>query len=530
VLAAALGLGLAGRADAQPVAGVGEDAIPIPARAWRLSIGPLWDEWDRRLVPGAGEQPLLGGLASAAFGSAQLPVLADAEDAVRRLTGDPAFSLTLGALEATGAVRRSTTLLTIDRGLTRRVSLGVRVPYVEVVHDARLVLDRDGQGANVGRNPTFLPQGGAANQGLHGQLARDGAALAEALLSCTATSTGQLCEAVRADPLAAQALVNRTRAFADAWRRVYGAEGFSGAPVIPAAGTDAHEAIRSQLAELAEALARYGFAITPAGLPGGALELFGPGGLEAIARDSAFGLLADTLGGAFRAGMGDVDVEARVLLYDTWRGDQTARLTDGRSGARLLGSAGWRFGTASSGQANEPFALALGEGVNALLLRLTADAVWRRRAWVSVTARYTAPLSDAAVLRLPGSGLPEEFFTSRPTAVSRSLASRLDLEVAPRLSLGEHVGVSGSWARRQFGGDAFVTADGERFTTPSGSVQFGAIGVTYSTLAPFVRGKSRLAVEVLFAHEVALSSRGVIVPALVRDRLELRVFRGFPRR
>ena len=27
---------------------------------------------------------------------------------------------------------------------------------------------------------------------------------------------------------------------------------------------------------------------------------------------------------AFRAGMGDVDVEARVLLYDTWKGDQAA--------------------------------------------------------------------------------------------------------------------------------------------------------------------------------------------------------------
>jgi hypothetical protein len=90
--------------------------------------------------------------------------------------------------------------------------------------------------------------------------------------------------------------------------------------------------------------------------------------------------------------------------------------------------------------------------------------------------------------------------------------------------------VSATWAHRTIGSDSYRTGDGTEFSTPSGSAQFGAIGVTYSTLAPFVRGKSKHAVEVLFAHEVALSSSGVIVPSLVRDRLELRIYPGFPRR
>jgi hypothetical protein len=265
-------------------------------------------------------------------------------------------------------------------------------------------------------------------------------------------------------------------------------------------------------------------------VPNGATLVYGTDGLQELAQDSAFGLNADTLGGAFRAGMGDVDLEARVLLFDRWRASQAARLTGGQSGVRVLASAGWRFGTASSAQANEPFALATGEGVSALLLRATADAVWGKWAWVSVTARSTMPRPDQAVVRLPGANDLDLFFASAPQAAERNLGRRFDLEIAPRVNLGEKLGLSATWARRTMGGDTYVTADGTEFRTPSGSAQFGAIGITYSTLAPFMRGKSRRAVEILFAHEVALNASGVVVPSLVRDRLELRVYRGFPRR
>jgi hypothetical protein len=513
------------------VAGLGDDAVPIPARAWRLSVGGAWDQWDRRLLPDGARAPWLQGLNTESFGVAQLPALAEAESGLRGLLDDGSFALTLGPLEGRGAVRRATSVLSVDYGVSRRFSIGLRVPYVEVVHDARLVLNRDGTGANVGRNPAFVTQGGGiANQGVHFRLTTDGEALAQAIGSCTASDASALCEAIRADPAAAQALTERAAAFAAEWRRVYGADGVPGAPVIPVAGSAEHNAISARLAALSDDFARYGFTNVQRAVPNGAQLVFGTAGLQELAQDSAFGLLADTLGGGFRAGMGDVDLEVRALLFDTWRGDQAARLTSGRSGLRLLASGGWRFGTASSAQANEPFALALGDGVNALLLRLTADAVWRRRAWLSVTARYTAPLADQAVVRLPGAGDPEAFFLGRPVAVDRALAPRLDLEVAPRLNLGEHFGLSATLSHRQLGGDVFTTADGARFVTPSGSAQFGAIGVSYSTLAPFTRGKSRRAIEVLFAHEVALSTSGLSVPSLVRDRIELRVFRGFPTR
>jgi hypothetical protein len=517
---------------AQAVAGLGEDAVPLPARTWRLSIGATWDQWDRRLLGDGSTGPLLGGLSTPTFGATQLPVLAETESGIRSLLGRSDFGLTLGPLEATGAVRRTTSLLQAEVGITPRVSLGVRVPYVEVVHDARLVLNREGVDANVGANPARSSQGAAnANGGVHFSLEAARANLADAITSCSGGSTAEVCDVIASDPAAAAALLARAGSFAASWLAVYG-DGTTtlGAPVVPVAGGEEHTAIGASLAELSDAFARYGFSSLQRAVPFGATLVYGSEGLQTLAQDSAFGLNADTLGGAFRAGMGDVDVEARVLLFDRWRTDQRARLIGGQSGVRVLASAGWRFGTASSAQANEPFALATGEGVNALLLRATADAVWGKWAWVSVTARSTMPRSDQAVVRLPGAGVTDLFFTAVPQAATRSLGQRFDLEIAPRINLGEKLGLSATWARRTMGGDTYVTADGTEFRTPSGSAQFGAIGITYSTLAPFMRGNSRRAVEIMFAHEVALNASGVIVPSLVRDRLELRIYRGFPRR
>jgi hypothetical protein len=532
LLAALMTLSAAPRLSAQAVAGLGEDAIPIPARGLRVNIGVAWDQWDRRLLPDGTRSPLLDALATSSLGVNQLPSLAVAQTGIRTLAGLPTFDLTLGALEASGAVRRTSTTLQADFGITRRISVGVRVPYVEVTHNANLVLNRNGSGANVGENPGILsPASYTANSSIFVQLGNERTRLLNLISSCGATTAGSQCDAIRADPAAAQALAARVAAFRDAWGAVYGNDQNVGSPLVPVQGGAVHNAVTESLDDIREGFTRFLSTTTlpPIG-PSGALLVYGTNGLQRVAQDSVFGVGADTLAAAFRAGMGDVDVEARVLLYDTWNGDQSARLATQRSGVRVMGSAGWRFGTASSAQANEAFALATGDGVNALLLRATTDLVWRNRAWVSATVRSTTPLADNAVVRLPGAGVPEFFFLSAPQAVSRTLGQRLDLEVAPRLNLSDKFGVSATWLYRSFGADRYEPTEGDVFETGSGSAQFGAIGFTYSTLAAFARGKSKFALEVLFAHEVALSASDSPIPSLARDRLELRIFRGFPKR
>ncbi len=517
---------------AQPVAGLGEDAIPIPKGGLRLVIGARWDQWDRRLLPDGGSSPLLDAMSSPSLGVSQLPALGTAQGGIRGLSGISDFSLSLGPLEAAGSVRRSTTTLQADFGITPRISVGVRVPYVEVVHDARLVLNRNGVDANVGANPARIDAAALGGNGaVFVQLGNARTQLINAIASCGTNGTGATCEAIRANPSAASALVQRTEAFRSVWRDVYGDGTYPGAPVVPAPASEAHKAIGASLAKLHSDFELYFTTSIPTDVPVATSLVYGSSGLQELVQDSAFGVNADTLDRAFRAGMGDVDLEARVLLFDSWGGDQIARLSNGASGFRVLASGGWRFGTASSAQSNQPFALALGDGVNAILLRATADAVWRRRAWVSATIRSTTPLADNAVVRLPGAGLPELFFLSEPQSASRQLGQRIDLEIAPRIALGDKFGVSATWLARSIGSDRYqATGGGDAFETPSGTVQFGSIGVTYSTLASYARGKSRHAVEVLFAHEVALSASGLSVPSLVRDRLELRIYTGFPRR
>ena len=64
----------------------------------------------------------------------------------------------------------------------------------------------------------------------------------------------------------------------------------------------------------------------------------------------------------------------------------------------------------------------------------------------------------------------------------------------------------------------------------SRTMRAAAVGVTFSTLASYARGRSRFPAEVLYTHTSSLGGAGGVVPAVAADRLELRVYTGFPRR
>jgi hypothetical protein len=62
------------------------------------------------------------------------------------------------------------------------------------------------------------------------------------------------------------------------------------------------------------------------------------------------------------------------------------------------------------------------------------------------------------------------------------------------------------------------------------TLRAAAFGVTFSTLASYARGRSRFPAEVIYTHTMALGASGGAIPAVASDRLELRVYTGFPRR
>lgn len=72
---------------------------------------------------------------------------------------------------------------------------------------------------------------------------------------------------------------------------------------------------------------------------------------------------------------------------------------------------------------------------------------------------------------------------------------------------------------------------GVTLDTPSRSLLSAGLGVSFSSLASYARGRSRIPAEVLYTHLEPLRAGGsAAVPAMVTERLELRIYTGFPRR
>ncbi len=532
-------------AHAQTVAGLGDDAIPLPKGSKRFLISGLWNDWDavfRPSVNGAtNRRPLLASLHTSQAGVAIFPQLASAEAGVRALTGQTTFALSLGALDANGEVRQSIAPLGVSVGISRRLSLRLLVPYVESRDVSQLLLNHVGSTANVGMNPAYVAGTGVAARSTNGallsQLDLARTQLAAEITRCAmTTATG--CEAIRANGATAQALLLRAGTTRRAIASVYGDATSGGAPVVPIANGSAQAAVRTTIATLRSEFAAFGVTnIVEGAAPAGATTVYGPGGMTRIVSDTAWKLGYNRLGNTRRAGIGDIDLTASYLLHDSFAADQVRRLLTPSRGVRSMLTAGWRFGTAGADRTDNPFDVPIGEGANAVLVRSTTDVVLTRSFWMSATMRAVKPLSDEIAVALPFGNDANVFDAFTVGRATRSLGTRLELEVAPRLSIGQFFGISAAYQVRRWGADRYNGGDPSSsaplmsaYEMPSRTMHAAAFGASFSTLASYVRGRSRYPAEVIYSHTVPLSGTGGIVPAATSDRLELRVYTGFPRR
>ena len=151
---------------AQRVAGVGDDAISIPRGALRFRMAAIWNRYDDVFRPDANgaisRRPLLERANLSALDERALPQLAPVETAIRTLTGLSSLEIGLGSLEARGQVQQNVTPISVDYGVTNRLSVGLLVPYVEVRTTTQFVLNREMLGANVGQNPAYTAAGSIA--------------------------------------------------------------------------------------------------------------------------------------------------------------------------------------------------------------------------------------------------------------------------------------------------------------------------------------------------------------------------------
>jgi hypothetical protein len=542
----------AATAGAQAVSGAGDDAIPIPKGGVRFRIGGLWNDYSDVFAPdatgGLTKHPLLSALNTSSLGTRQLPQLAAAEKAIRSLAAQPAYALSLGTFEALGNVRQSSVPMAFDVGITKKLSIGIVVPYVESRDHSQLVLNRAGTSATVGRNPAFDATTGAAARTANGALLRQ-IALARTTLTAEiarcAVTTATGCDAIRANPTAAQNLLQTALATQSALATVYGDSARGGSPVVPISGSATDAAIAASIGSLRSAFQGFGVAsIAATAAPSAATVVYGTGSIGAIGADSAFSLRYKNVGNTRRAGIGDIDLTVTALLHDTFDGDQKKRLNNTGRGVRTSLTAGFRFGSAGADFVENPLDVPIGDGASALLLRSTTDFIANRTFWVSGTLRIVKPFADNVAVALPLLTDSTIFAGSFNGSAARKLAMRTEIEIAPRFMIGQFFGLSGAYLFRRVGTETLVpfalnstTVDPSigtdpyaGRTTPARTLQAVTIAASFSSLASYMRGGANFPLELLFSHTQAIFATGAAQPVSGIDRLELKIYRGFPRR
>src|SRR4051794_17527126 len=140
---------LAGTARAQSPLSHLEDAAPVPAGALRLRLANVWTRYDERFATVGGATTLGSELSADSLGVAQLPRLFPIETGLRTLATDPALKLSFGRLRVGSNARIVTTPITLEYGVTRRLSLGVQIPIVETRRVAMAQVAGDSTHANM---------------------------------------------------------------------------------------------------------------------------------------------------------------------------------------------------------------------------------------------------------------------------------------------------------------------------------------------------------------------------------------------
>ncbi len=534
---------------AQSVRGVGDDALTAPRGSIRLQFSTAITDFSQRQAKGSvgradgSLEPLFADFSLDTLGVRQFPGLTPVQNAIRALTGNPNFTLSLGKTVLTSQVRVQTTPIALEAGLTNRLSIGVMVPIVSARNQVQFNVNPGSSKGTVSFNPgRDFDTSAVKNALLVNQLNTARTQLATLLASCvTNPGSSANCPSVLAN---APAITSNAQAFTDGIVAVYGTRRTDGSLFVPIAGSAADSAILNRVGTLRTQFLQYGIsALAPTttgpSRPGAAIT---PDGLQSVIQDSLPGLLAAQLGTITRQGLGDIEVAAKLRLFDSFgaRRDTMRFLPRGLNFRQSIAGV-YRFGTGTIDQPDDFLDVGTGGGQNDLEVRSFTDIVYGRRFFASVIARYTVQLADQQVRRI--TDRPEEVFAPsyRERLVSRNLGDQLELEVTPRWILSDFFSVGAQYLIRRKSEDTFagtftvppsesglaaplaLDASTLRFETAAMEQRIG-YGLTFSSLAAHARGKASLPIEVQYFNSRTISGMGGAVPRLSIHQLQVRLY------
>ncbi|HYW51675.1 MAG TPA: hypothetical protein VE861_13765, partial [Gemmatimonadaceae bacterium] len=348
---------------AQAVRGLGDDALTPPRGTFRIQVSNSIADFSQRYgrnTAGRSEgalEPVGVDFSLDTIGVAQFPGLSSAQTALRSLTGNNAFTLSLGRSVLTSTVRVQTAPILLEAGLSNRLSVGVMVPLVNTRNVASFNVNSAANKGTVGFNParadaSTADVAAATNATLVSQLTAARDQLAARLAQCTANpGSNAQCPAILTS---APAINASATAFAQGVTQVYGttASRASAAAYVPLTASAADSAIRTRVTTLRSQFEQFGvtaISATTTG-PAGAVAIT-PTGLQRVIADSASGLAAEPLNTITRQGLGDIEVSLKLRLFDTFgfRSDTMRFLPRGMNIRQSFGGA-MRFGTGTIDQ------------------------------------------------------------------------------------------------------------------------------------------------------------------------------------
>jgi hypothetical protein len=525
-------LGLSLPAEAQRVLGPTDDATVLPRGVLRIGVQPTWGRANERFADGLGRTAKgtperlgvdydLDSLTPANFEPlrALAPTLAI-------LTGKASNAASLGRLRVDFDASSVTTPIALEYGVTRRIMLGVLVPYVKTRNEVSLIPNPARNEGTLGINPALARAGARAqNLTVFTELSQATSQLQAALASCQGSSAPE-CAAINADRARAQQLAATGLAVATAVERTYGTLSGTGARFVPVLGSSLHNDVMARLATLSTNFATFlgappsradWIAARPVGAP-----LMGLADLHTITSDQAFGIGAAPLETVERSHIGDVEVGGKILLYDGLGGRPPQRVDYRGVKFRLAVGGAYRFGTGQIQSADDLADIGTGDAQDDIEGRLFADVLVGRRFWTSVVARYGVQQADAQFLRItdaPSVPFAPEY---RRHLVSRDLGDYIAAEISPRVSLTDALMMSASYAvvrkaeDRYTGSFAATNLEGQAVTLDAAVLNAGTerteqrlvAGFTYSTMHAYYRGRSRFPLEVSYMAGQSLGGDG----------------------
>jgi len=507
----------AGPLGAQSTTSLLPDAALLPRGEIRLRVLSGFTRYDELLDGSdtlASPRNLAADMQRPMLGTAEIPLLIPAQSAIQTLLGEPDFQISAGQMVATANSRVVTAPLVLEYGLTRRLSIGVVVPFVETRTTLYQQLNPRPDAANVGPNPALTNTALlASNAALVASLRSAAAALQQRLTACQSSPGDPGCAALLAQQSTASSLIAATSPFASALASLYGTDPDNpGQPFVPV-GTD-QAGIDAQIANYRTAYAQL---LGSDMITGG---VAGAGGPAARAQLQALmlALRRDTLQTTNRTSIGDVSVGASYQLANTFDDSVSSGLR-----YRIAVNGTFRFGTGEPADRNRAFDIGTGYGQPGVQGSAAADVQFRRF-MATALGSYTVQLGSIGVGAIPN---PDNNFFPLTVAIpgTYSAGDALTLSLIPRYRLSGFLSLDGYYDLLRTGADRYTgSTSAAAASAPATTAQQLGVGFTYSTLVGPDRAPGRLPVEISFSHLETLSGSGGPVPKTFRDQVEMRVY------